>query len=161
MGVVAEAKSDVSELVDPPSAVRERAEVFTAEVLAEGMGHPVQIANGGLYVRGVLEEGARKSLEPIVARLGGEADYQSMQQFLADSPWDPVRVIKATVERVAPAIDVEAWVLDDTGFPKDGKHSPGVKRQYSGTLGKIGNCQIGVSLHAVRTTACIGPSATA
>ena len=42
-----------------------------------------------------------------------------------------------------------AWVVDDTGIPKDGRHSPGVKRQYSGTLGKIGNCQIAVSLHAV------------
>ena len=129
MDVAAQARSEVSERVDPPSAVRERAEAFTAEVLAEAMGHPVQIVNGGLYVRGLLEEGARKSLEPIVARLGGEADYQSLQQFLADSPWDPVRVVKATVERVAPAIDVEAWVLDDTGFPKDGKHSPGVKGQ--------------------------------
>ncbi len=73
MGRVAEAKSDVSEQVDPPSAVREQAEAFTAEVLTEPMGHPVQIANGGLYLRGLLEEGARKSLEPIVARLGGEA----------------------------------------------------------------------------------------
>jgi SRSO17 transposase len=72
-----------------------------------------------------------------------------MQQFLADSPWDPGLVVRAVAERVAPAIDVQAWVLDDTGFPKDGKHSPGVKRQYSGTLGKTGNCQIGVSLHAV------------
>ena len=113
------------------------------------MSRPVQMVNGGLYLRGLLEQGPRKSLEPMVERLGGEADYQSMQQFLADSPWDPVLVVKATAERVAPEIDVQAWVLDDTGFPKDGKHSPGVKRQYSGTLGKIGNCQIGVSLHAV------------
>ncbi len=72
-----------------------------------------------------------------------------MQQFLADSPWDPALVVRAVAERVVPAIEVEAWVLDDTGFPKDGKRSPGVKRQYSGTLGKIGNCQIGVSVHAV------------
>ena len=149
MVVVSEARADVSEQVDPPSAVRERAEAFTAEVLAEAMGHPVQMANGGLYVRGLMEQGERKSLEPMVERLGGEADYQSMQQFLADSPWDPVLVVRAVAERVAAEIDVEAWVLDDTGFPKDGKHSPGVKRQYSGTLGKIGNCQIGVSLHAV------------
>jgi SRSO17 transposase len=85
----------------------------------------------------------------MVGRLGGEVDYESLQQFLAVSTWDPALVVKATAERVAPRIAVEAWVLDDTGFPKDGKHSPGVKRQYSGTLGKIGNCQIGVSVHAV------------
>jgi SRSO17 transposase len=96
-----------------------------------------------------LEQGARKSLEPLVGRLGEEADYQSMQQFVADSPWDPALVVRAVAERVAGVIDVEAWVLDDTGFPKDGKDSPGVKRQYSGTLGKTGNCQIGVSVHAV------------
>ena len=124
-------------------------EAFAGEVLAEAMNRPVQRVNGGLYVRGLLEDGARKSLEPMVARLGGDTDYQSMQQFLADSPWDPELVVKAVAERVAPEIDVEAWVLDDTGFPKDGKDSPGVKRQYSGTLGKTGNCQIGVSLHAV------------
>ena len=155
MVVVSETRADVSEQVDPPSAVRERAEGFAVAVLSEAMGHPVQIVNGGLYLRGLLEQGERKSLEPLVARLGGEADYQSMQQFLADSPWDPVAVIRAVCERVAPGIDVEAWVLDDTGFPKDGKHSPGVKRQYSGTLGKIGNCQIGVSLHAVGTKATV------
>ena len=72
-----------------------------------------------------------------------------MQQLLADSPWDPALVVKAVAERVAPAVDVQAWVIDGTGFPEDGKDSPGVKRQYSGRLGKTGNCQIGVSLHAV------------
>ena len=57
--------------------------------------------------------------------------------------------MRAVARRVLGAIAVQAWVLDDTGFVKDGKRSPGVKRQYSGSLGKIGNCQLGVSLHAV------------
>jgi len=136
--------------VDDPSVVRERLEAFGAEVLAGAMNRPVQLVNGGVYLRGLIEHGPRKSLEPMVERLGaGRGDYQSLQQFLADSPWDPGLVVRAVARRVVPAIDVQAWVLDDTGFPKDGKRSPGVKRQYSGTLGKIGNCQIGVSLHAV------------
>jgi len=149
MGAVAESKSLRSRGMDRPSAVRERLEAFATEVLAEAMNRPVQLVNGGLYLRGLLEQGPRKSLEPIVARLGGDADYQSMQQFVADSPWDPVVVVQSVAERVAGEVDVEAWVLDDTGFPKDGKDSPGVKRQYSGTLGTTGNCQIGVSVHAV------------
>ena len=135
--------------VDGLVVVRERLELCAAEVLADAMNRPVQAVIGGLYLRGLIEQGARKSLEPLVARLGDEADYQSLQQFLADSPWDPAVVVRATAERVAPAIGVEAWVLDDTGFVKDGKRLPGVKRQYSGTLGKVGNCQIGVSVHAV------------
>jgi SRSO17 transposase len=132
-----------------PAVVRERLEAFGAEVLAGAVNRPVQLVNGGVYLRGLIEQGPRKSLEPMVARLGGEADYESLQNFLAVSPWDPALVVRAVAERVAPVIDVQAWVLDDTGFPKDGKHSPGVKRQYSGALGKIGNCQIGVSAHAV------------
>jgi SRSO17 transposase len=136
-------------VVDGPVVVRERLEAFAGEVLAEAVNRPVQVVNGRSYLRGLIEGGSRKSLEPMVGRLGGEADYESLQQFLAVSTWDPALVVKATAERVAGEIDVEAWVLDDTGFPKDGKHSPGVKRQYSGTLGKIGNCQIGVSVHAV------------
>ena len=138
MGAVAEAKSVCGVKAGSSSAVRDRLEVFAGEVLAEAMNRPVQAINGGLYLRGLLEQGPRKSLEPLVSRLGGDADYQSMQQFVADSPWDPALVVKAVAERVAPQIEVEAWVLDDTGFPKDGKDSPGVKRQYSGTLGKIG-----------------------
>jgi SRSO17 transposase len=134
---------------DSAAAVKERLEQFGHEVLAQAMNRPAQMENGGLYLRGLIEEGKRKSLEPMVDRLGGAADYQSMQQFLTDSPWDPAEVVLAVAERVAPEIEILAWVLDDTGFPKQGKRSPGVKRQYSGTLGKVGNCQIGVSVHAV------------
>ena len=149
MVTVSDASSCASVRADLPSVVAGRLEVFGAQVLAGAMNRPVQRRNGGVYLRGLIEQGPRKSLEPMVERLGGDADYQSLQQFLADSPWDPAVVVRAVAERVVPAIDVEAWVLDDTGFPKDGKESPGVKRQYSGTLGKVGNCQIGVSVHAV------------
>ena len=135
--------------VDGPAAVCERLEAFADEVLTEAVNRPVQLDNGRLYLRGLIEEGSRKSLEPMVARLGDEADYESLQQFLAVSTWKAALVVRAVAERVAPQVEVEAWVLDDTGFPKDGKGSPGVKRQYSGTLGKTGNCQIGVSVHAV------------
>ena len=129
--------------------VRERLLGFVAEVTG-GLPHARQRENAGLYVRGLVEHGGRKSLQPTLFRLGEDAaQYESMQQFLADSPWDPALLVRACAERVVPEIGVEAWVLDDTGFPKDGKHSPGVKRQYSGTLGKIGNCQLGVSVHAV------------
>ena len=134
---------------DSAAAVKERLQQFGREVLAEVMNRPAQMENGSLYLRGLIEEGKRKSLEPMVDRLGGIADYQSMQQFLTDSPWDPAEVVRAVAERVTGEIEVIAWVLDDTGFPKQGKRSPGVKRQYSGTLGKVGNCQVGVSVHAV------------
>jgi SRSO17 transposase len=129
--------------------VRERLGAFVADV-AGRLPHARQRANAELYVRGLLEEGRRKSLQPTLFRLA-EPDrvYQSVQQFLADSPWPAAEVVRACAERVVPQLEVVAWIVDDTGFPKDGTHSPGVKRQYSGTLGKIANCQIGVSLHAV------------
>jgi len=128
--------------------VKDRLGAFIADVAA-GLRRPEQRRCAQLYARGLLEAGSRKSLEPIVQRLGEDGDYEALQHFLADSPWDPVVIQQAVAERVAPEIGVEAWVIDDTGIPKDGKHSPGVKRQYSGTLGKIGNCQIAVSVHAV------------
>ena len=112
--------------------------------------HVRQRQNALLYVRGLIEHGGRKSLQPTLFRLEEPpARYESMQQFLADSPWDPAALVRACAERVAPELGLLAWVVDDTGIVKDGKHSPGVKRQYSGTLGKIGNCQIAVSVHAV------------
>jgi SRSO17 transposase len=84
----------VAARVDSAVVVKERLEGFGREVLAEAMNRRAQMANGGLYLRGLAEEGKRKSLEPMVVRLGEEADYQSMQQFLSDGPWDPELVVK-------------------------------------------------------------------
>lgn len=137
---------------------RERLAAFVGEMVA-GLSHPRWRENALLYVRGLVEHGGRKSLWPTLFRLGEDAArYESLQQFLADSPWDAALLVRACAERVAPALGVTAWIIDDTGIPKDGVHSPGVKRQYSGTLGKIGNCQITVSLHAAgeRGTAPLG-----
>jgi SRSO17 transposase len=133
----------------PAVEVRDRLAGFVGEVV-ERLPLRRQRENALLYVRGLVEQGGRKSLQPTLFRLEeSPARYESMQQFLADSPWDPELLVRACAERVAPEIGVLAWVVDDTGIVKDGRHSPGVKRQYSGTLGKIGNCQITVSVHAV------------
>ena len=98
------------------------------------------------YVQGLLLEGGRKTAATMANRFGG--DEQSVQQFLNQSPWDwmPIRAELAR-HAVAHFGSRAAWLLDDTGFPKKGAHSVGVARQYSGTLGKVGNCQIGVSLN--------------
>jgi SRSO17 transposase len=137
------------EVIGLAAEVKDRLAAYFADV-ASGLVRFEQRRNAELYARGLMEAGARKSLEPMVARLGGGAvEYEALQHFLADSPWDPAVIDRAVAERVCAVIEPTAWVLDDTGVPKDGKHSPGVKRQYSGTLGKIDNCQITVSLHAV------------
>ncbi|MEJ7786113.1 MAG: IS701 family transposase [Solirubrobacteraceae bacterium] len=144
------AEAGIDDAVDGGAPqVIERLAGYFADVTA-GLVRSEQRASALLYARGLMEAGARKSLEPLVARLGGGAvEYEALQHFLADSPWDPAVVDRAVAERVCAMIEPEAWVLDDTGVVKDGKHSPGVKRQYSGTLGKTGNCQVTVSLHAV------------
>jgi SRSO17 transposase len=133
----------------PAVEVRERLVEFVAG-MAAGLPHVRQRENALVYVRGLIEHGGRKSLQPTLFRLGEDAArYESVQQFLADSPWDPTVLMRACAERVVPELELSAWVVDDTGIAKDGAHSPGVKRQYSGTLGKIGNCQVTVSVHAV------------
>jgi SRSO17 transposase len=134
----------------PAVEVRDRLAGFVGEVALLPLRR--QRENALLYVRGLVEAGGRKSLQPTLFRLEqSPARYESMQQFLADSPWDPELLVRGCAERVAPEIGVLAWIVDDTGVVKDGEHSPGVKRQYSGTLGKVGNCQITVSVHAVGT----------
>ncbi len=137
-------------VIDGPAVeVRDRLVGFVGEVTRQ-LALRRQRENALLYVRGLVEQGGRKSLQPTLFRLEeSPARYESVQQFLADSPWEPQLLIRACAERVAPQIAVVAWIVDDTGIVKDGRHSPGVKRQYSGTLGKIGNCQVAVSLHAV------------
>jgi SRSO17 transposase len=142
---VGEQERRVMAAVEP----RERLAAFAEEIF-DAFDRSSQRVNGALYVRGLIEQGPRKSLQPTLFRLGESgARYESMQQFVADSPWSWEDLLERVAERVAPRLEVVCWVVDDTGFPKDGRRSPGVKRQYSGTLGKIGNCQIGTSLHAV------------
>lgn len=154
VGMVAASVMDVGteeEIVGVAPEVKDRLAAYFGDV-ASGLVRSEQRRAAEYYARGLMEAGARKSLEPMVARMGGTSvEYEALQHFLADSPWDPAVMGRAVAERVCAVIEPVAWVLDDTGVPKDGKHSPGVKRQYSGTLGKIGNCQIAVSLHAVST----------
>jgi SRSO17 transposase len=96
-------------------------------------------------------DGKRKSMQPMGERLG--VDHQQLQQFMTSSTWDYVAVRRRLAAKVIDLVDPVAWVIDDTGFAKDGTASPGVARQYSGTLGKVGNCQVAVSLHAVTDAA--------
>jgi SRSO17 transposase len=99
----------------------------------------------------LLLDGRRKSMQPMAQRLG--VDEQVLQQFVSSSTWavEPVRqrLARKAVAVIAPG----ARVVDDTGFPEDGTASQGVARQYSGTLGQVGDCQIGVSVCAVTDTA--------
>ena len=139
------------DLVGVAPAVVDRLAVYFGDV-ASGLVRSEQRWAAEYYARALMMDGARKSLEPMVARMGGTSvEYEALQHFLADSPWDPGVIDRAVAERVCAVIEPVAWVIDDTGVPKYGMHSPGVKRQYSGTLGKIGSCQIAVSLHAVST----------
>jgi SRSO17 transposase len=110
---------------------------------------------GQSYLRGLLLDGKRKSIEPMAARLARgdpQADAyaleQALQQFVNQSPWDPTPVRRRLAERMTTAIQPAAWVIDDTGFPKFGRYSVGVAPQYCGALGKVANCQVGVSVHA-------------
>jgi hypothetical protein len=108
--------------------VQERLAADVADV-ASGLVRCEQRRNAELYARGLIEAGARKSLESMVTRLGGgPVQYEGLEHFLADSPWDCGVVERAVAEGVCAVIEPAAWVLDDTGVPKDGKRSPGVKR---------------------------------
>jgi SRSO17 transposase len=106
------------------------------------------------YLTGLMLDGRRKSVQPMAARLD-EANDQSLQHFLANTPWDPVPVRARLARKMHKAIDPAAWVVDDTGFCKDGRLSPCVARQYTGTAGKITNCQVATTLHLASDQASV------
>jgi SRSO17 transposase len=118
---------------------------------AAGMYRPLvrcdQRAKGEQYVRGLLLEGRRKSIQPMAARLP-DGDEQGLQQFITDSPWEDEPVRRRLARRMTAEIEPEGWIVDDTGLPKDGRFSPGVAHQYCGALGKTANCQVLVSVNA-------------
>ncbi len=111
---------------------------------------------GERYLRGLLLDGERKSIEPLANRVrkvdGGTVDYtQSLQQFINQSTWDYTSVRDGLAEYVGEQLGTDGFlIVDDTGFPKWGDHSVGVARQYSGTLGKVDNCQVAATLQFAR-----------
>jgi SRSO17 transposase len=97
------------------------------------------------YVQGLLMPGQRKSVGPMAERLGVEA--QSLQQFVSDSPWSDAAVWTVVRQQIIPHLEpMEAWVVDETGWLKQGQHSVGVSHQYCGSVGKQANCQVSVEL---------------
>jgi SRSO17 transposase len=106
------------------------------------------------YLRGLMLDGRRKSIQPMAERLP-DGDMQALQQFVNQSPWDHAAVLRAVALKTVPVVDPVVWVIDDVSFPKDGQMSVGVARQWCGALGKQSNCQVAVSLHAASDTASV------
>jgi SRSO17 transposase len=123
------------------------------EGLAEAAGHSDRHIPLKNYCTGLLLPGERKSVEPMAARLAADnvgRMHQSLHHVVADAPWSDEAVLDRCLESVIPTMlreePVVAWVVDDTGFPKKGKESVGVARQYCGQVGKQDNCRVAVSL---------------
>src|SRR4051812_21411525 len=117
---------------------------------AFGLDRPARWA--GVYLAGLIQEGERKGIEPLSRRVTLPAEFQvkdpeqALQQFVNQSPWDDQAVTKRsrTVMAKTFASPEAIFVIDDTTFPKQGRHSVGVQRQYCGALGKEANCQCAV-----------------
>lgn len=123
------------------------------EHLSGCLGHADRVEPFRHYCTGLLLPGPRKSVEPMAARLRPDrtsAEHQSLLHFVGQSTWDEEALLRAVRESVLPVMTerhrIEAWIVDDTAFPKKGGHSVGVARQYCGQLGKKENCQVAVSL---------------
>lgn len=132
------------------------------EELSRVMSHADRVAPFRSYCTGLLLPGKRKSVEPMAARLRPDrtsAEHQSLLHFVGQSPWDEVALLRAVRAAVLPVLTaagpVAAWIVDDTGFPKKGRHSIGVARQYCGQIGKQDNCQVAVSLSVATASASL------
>jgi SRSO17 transposase len=125
------------------------------------LGNDSRRASFATYAFGLLSDGERKSIEPIAARTcadpkRADAAHQSLHHFVGVSRWSDHDVRRFSADHALGAMTsregVEAWIVDDTGFLKQGTHSVGVQRQYTGSAGKVTNCQIGVSLSVATRT---------
>jgi len=122
------------------------------EHLAEGLGHADRHAGLRGYCTGLMLPLARKSVEPMAASvdpLHASAKHQSLHHFVAKAEWSDEEMLRRVAQWVVPTMDFSGggwWIIDDTGFPKKGKHSVGVARQWCGMLGKQDNCQAAVSV---------------
>jgi SRSO17 transposase len=132
------------------------------EGLANVVGHADRIGPLRGYCTGLLLPGERKSVEPMAAKTAPArtaAQHQSLLHFVGVAPWSDEKVLAKVRELVLPAIEkqepIEAWIIDDTAFPKQGTHSVGVHHQYCGQLGKQANCQVGVSLSIANHSASL------
>ena len=143
---------------------REQADRFMAYLaeLASVIGHVDRAGPLRDYCTGLLLPAERKSVEPMAAMTAPArtaAQHQSLLHFVGQGNWSDERVLTKIREQVLPAIEahgpISAWIIDDTGFPKKGKHSVGVARQYCGQLGKQDNCQVAVSLSLANASASL------
>jgi len=130
----------------------ERFEAYL-EKLAAVLGHADRREPLRAYVTGLLLPGERKSVEPMAAKVDPrrvQARHQSMQHFVAEAPWDEAALLRVARDHALEPLErhgpVAAWVVDDTAYPKKGRHSVGVARQYCGVLGKQDNCQVAVTV---------------
>src|SRR5438477_1502665 len=120
--------------------------------LCAGLGHSDRHAGLRGYCTGLMAPLQRKSVEPMAAHVAPgstRSKHQSLHHFVADSPWSDDEMLMRVAQWVVPAMDFSNggwWIIDDTGFPKQGTHSVGVTRQYCGMLGKQDNCQVAVSV---------------
>src|SRR6266480_1470109 len=114
------------------------------------------------YCTGLLAAEGRRSVEPmaaVTAPAGVSAQHQKLLHFVANAAWSDELVLAKVQEMVLPQIErhgpIEAWIIDDTSFPKQGRHSVGVHHQYCGQLGKQANCQVAVSLSVANHAASL------